>query len=76
MNQQKKIDPEAAKSLTPNELLALEVVGAFRAAHYLRPEDLTRLERGLQGGSLKAEDWTSFAENALQSEQALEKEVR
>ena len=71
MNPQKKIDPEAAKSLTPNAHLALEVVGAFRDAHYLRPDDLARLGSGLNDGSVKAEDWISFAENALQTEQAL-----
>jgi len=53
---------------TPTQHLTTLIRARFEAAGFLREQDLASLESGLLSGSLSAEDWIAFAENALAAE--------
>lgn len=53
---------------TPTQHLATLIRERFEESSFLREQDLALLESGLLAGSLSAEDWLAFAENALASE--------
>lgn len=61
-------NPETTHGQTPDEQVARLIVDRLNAAQLVPPSRSGEIAAGLASGSLKAEDWRFFAEQALEME--------